>query len=261
MGRTRVLFGLVLIGSFVIGRHPVSAAVLIAGSPADGSWLSDVQSKIVGTGLISGSVDTFDLNAATPTLAQLQSYKAVLVFTDYQALDSAALGNVLSDYVDGGGGVVQATFAFSNELSIGGRWQTGNYSVFQLGDQSESVVLTLGTIYDAGNPILNGVSSFNGGNSSYYNTFPGMRAGAIRVADWSNGVPLIGTDVTSFNGRVAGLNFYPPSSDSRSDFWNSTTDGGLIMANSLNYVAVPEPSTFVLAVLAFGLLYAKSPRR
>jgi hypothetical protein len=38
-------------------------------------------------------------------------------------------------------------------------------------------------------------------------------------------------------GRVAALNFYPPSSNVRSDFWQSSTDGGLLMANALLWAA------------------------
>ena len=32
---------------------------------------------------------------------------------------------------------------------------------------------------------------------------------------------------------MVGLNFYPPSSDARTDFWASSTSGGTLMANSL----------------------------
>ena len=82
------------------------ASVLIAGAPSTASWLNDVQAKIAGTGLISGSVDVLNVGSSTPTLAQLQAYDAVLFFSDASFADPTTFGNVLADYVDAGGGVV-----------------------------------------------------------------------------------------------------------------------------------------------------------
>ena len=239
------------------------ASVLIAGAPNSASWLNDVQAKIAGTGLISGSVDILNVSSSTPTLAQLQAYDAVLFFSDgVDFADSTTFGNVLADYVDAGGGVVQATFSFwSTSIDIGGRWRAQNYDVWQPGGQSSPGNLTLGTIYDPSNPILAGVTSFNGGSLSYYNTVGSLNPGAVAVADWSNGAPLIAVNTSTFAGKIAGLNFYPPSSDARSDFWVSSTDGALLMANSLNFVtkqvSVPEPNS-LLGLFAIGTLGAAS---
>jgi hypothetical protein len=52
---------------------------------------------------------------------------------------------------------------------------------------------------------------------------------------------------------VAGLNFYAPSSDARGDFWRSNTDGGLLMANSLNFAAAPVPELASLTLLGTGI--------
>ena len=240
------------------------ASVLIAAPdfPGNSSWLNDVQAKIAGTGLISGSVDILNVGSSTPTLAQLQAYDAVLFFSDTSFANPTTFGNVLADYVDAGGGVVQATFSFwSTFIDIGGRWRAQNYDVWQPGGQSQRRNLTLGTIYDPSNPILAGVTSFNGGSSSYYNTVGSLNPGAVAVADWSNGVPLIAVNTSTFAGKIAGLNFYPPSSDARSDFWLSSTDGALLMANSLNFVtqqvSVPEPNS-LLGLFAIGTLGAAS---
>jgi len=238
------------------------ASVLIAGSPSTASFLNDVQAKIAGTGLISGSVDILNVSSSTPTLAQLQAYDAVLFFSDFGFADPTTFGNVLADYVDAGGGVVQATFSFwSAGADIGGRWRAQNYDVWQPGGQNQPGNLTLGTIYDPSNPILAGVTSFNGGSRSFYNTVGPLNPGAVAVADWSNGAPLIAVNTSTFAGKIAGLNFYPPSSDARSDFWVSSTDGALLMANSLNFVtkqvSVPEPNS-LLGLFAIGTLGAAS---
>nr|WP_228021152.1 PEP-CTERM sorting domain-containing protein [Microcystis sp. LEGE 08355] len=202
-----------------------------------------------------------DVSSSTPTLAQLQAYDAVLSFSDYGFADTTTFGNVLADYVDAGGGVVQATFSFYNgyDLDIGGRWKAQNYNVWQLGQQNNPGNLTLGTIYDPSNPILAGVTSFNGGSASFYNTVGSFNPGAVAVADWSNGAPLIAVNTSTFAGKIAGLNFYPPSSDARPDFWLSSTDGARLMANSLNFVTkqVPEPNS-LLGLFAIGTLGAAS---
>ena len=233
-------------------RTAFAINVLIGGTPHVNDWLFDVQAKIVATGQISGNVDVFDNSAGLPTLAQLQAYDAVLIFTDDGIVGDIGLGNTLASYVDSGGGVVQMTFSYwnTNGPGIRGLWQTGGYSVWQTGQQASPGGLTLGTIYDPNSPILAGVTSFNGGASSYYNTVPGLNPGAVAIADWSNGAPLIAANTQSFSGRVVGLNFYPVSSDANSTlgFWDASTDGGLLMANALNFAAAPEPSAAILAI-------------
>jgi hypothetical protein len=214
--------------------------VLIVGASSFGATgHADVQSKIAGTELISGSVDIFDAQLGTPTLAQLLTYQAVLFFSDSSFANNSFLGDVLADYVDTGGGVVEMTFALqdSGSLAIAGRWRSGGYEPLINGTQSSGVLLTLGTLHQSGHPILSGVSSFSGGSGSFHNVVGGVSAGATLVADWSNGLPLIATNTGSFTGRTAALDFHPVSSDTRADLWDSTTDGDLLMANALAFVA------------------------
>ncbi len=207
--------------------------VLLVAADYD-AWVPEVQAKLLGTGLFT-TVDIFDAKLGTPTLVQLQAYDAVLVWSDFAFADPTALGDVLADYVDGGGGVVQAMFSFYNTIPVGGRWQAQGYNVWQYGSSSPGTSLTLGTIHQPGHPILAGVAGFNGGTSSYHATVGALNPGAAAIADWSNGRPLIADNITSFSGCVAGLNFFPPSSDVSSDFWDASTDGDLLMANALLY--------------------------
>jgi hypothetical protein len=228
------LFGLTALAG---GWTDLKADVLVAGAVSDPAWLDDVRSKIVGTGLIAGNVDTLNVRTSTPTLATLQAYDAVLIFSDAPLANSDALGNTFADYVDGGGGVVQATFVFTSGNGLGGRWTAQNYDVWQRGYEGAPGGLTLGTVYVPNHPILTGVTSFNGGSSSYQNVVGSLHPNATAIADWSNGRPLIAANTSSFAGGVAGLNFYPVSSDVRSDLWQASTDGDLLMANALNFVA------------------------
>lgn len=208
--------------------------VAIYGAPATDSWNTDVRNKVLASGLFS-QVDVFRVDTATPTLAELQQYAAVLVYSDASFANAQNLGNVLADYVDAGGGVVIGTFAHSTTFGFAGRLATGGYLPFTLsGGSSAPGGLTL-VINQSGHPILAGVSSFNGGSSSYHNDISAT-AGTTLVASWSNGRPLVGARQVGLS-RLVGLNFYPPSSAARSDFWSAGTDGGRIMANSLLWAA------------------------
>jgi hypothetical protein len=81
-------------------------------------------------------------------------------------------------------------------------------------------------------PLLDGVVSFDGGSSSYHNSPVTNATGATLVAHWSDGQPLVSARGLTF-GRIAGLNFYPPSSDAYSSLWLAATDGARLMANAL----------------------------
>jgi hypothetical protein len=251
----------VLCSTLAASRVAQGSALLI-GTPAGGApWSADVQSKIEGTGLISGNVDVFDATAATPTLAQLDNYSSVLVYSDVPFSDPTDLSNTLADYVDQGHNVVVATFALTNN-AIGldsGRLLTGGYLPYVEGPQSQEVELTLGTVLVPSSPLVAGVHSFDGGSSSYYDNVS-LVPGSQLVADWSNGVPLIADNVFS-KGSVVGLNFYPVSSDQRSDFWLSSTDGATILADALNFNSTPVPEPTSLAIAAGALCLLKRPRK
>ncbi len=208
--------------------------VAVYGWPGTASWNSDVQTKLQDTGLFT-SVDAFD--ATFPTLAQVQAYDAVLVYSDNPMSNAAPLGDVLADYVDLGGGVVVATFFFystsSNDMGMAGALATDGYLPLTVASQGGSSGLTM-NVLDWSHPIMAGVSSFNGGSSSFQNSSISVVSGANAVADWSNGQPLVAEWSPSWTaGTVVGLNFFPPSSSARTDFWDASTDGDLLMANAL----------------------------
>jgi hypothetical protein len=213
--------------------------VLIAGAPATAAWNNDVQAQLRSTNLFS-AVDIFDTNTGTPTLAQLQTYDAVLVYSDIGFQDPIALGNVLADYVDSGGGVVCSPFDYLNSfpnITLAGRWLTGNYQIMLQTPSFQVGAATLGAEVYAGHPILSGVASFSGGSSSYRVTGSALNTGGFTIASWSTG-DILAAASTKLPNR-ADLNFYPPSSNARDDFWSTATDGALLMGNALVYVCKP----------------------
>ena len=208
--------------------------LFLEGSP-DPTWEADVVNKLTAAGI--PTVDLFDIDAATPTLAMLQMYDVVILSTDGAALDPVGLGNVVGQYVDAGGHVVNMMFAVNSNV--------GNFSIdygllpdanFASGSQS------LGTIYDAGHPVMQGVTTFsNFVSGSGYLATGTVRPGATLLADYGDGTPLaiIAENYgASGTARMVYLNFYTPSSDTgRADFWDASTDGVALMVNSLNWAA------------------------
>jgi hypothetical protein len=228
----RLIASFVLLLSIGASAQAGQIAVAILGSPNGGlAWNQDVQSKLLGTGFFS-RVDIYDISQTTPSLSTLETYQAVLVYSDsngYQ--DSTQLGDTLADYVDAGFGVVVAVFADAS-IPFSGRFATQDYWAIDPAAQDAGPELTLGT-YDASSPLMAGVTNFDGGGSSYRSSGP-IDPLATLVASWSDGSPLVASRFINSVPRVD-LNFYPPSNAVRSDFWLQTTDGALLLGNALVY--------------------------
>jgi hypothetical protein len=244
---------------FALSALGLAGPVNIALVYSDSFYESDVYNKLNATG--DFNITQINAEGVTPTVAQLQNYAAVLVWSNNLFLDRTALGNNLDAYLNGGGGVVVSVFANTNPSCCSGLLGnfTNDLGITEVADTS-GVDLTLGTIHVPGSPLLNGVTSFDGGIDSFND--PGtLVAGFTDVADWSNGVPLVVTGHIG-SGTTVDLNFYPGSSDAQSGFWLSNTNGTQLMADALLYsagatgTATPEPASSVLAGTALAACVA-----
>jgi hypothetical protein len=160
------------------------------------------------------------------------------VWSNYDFQDAVLLGDTLADYVDTGGGVVVAVFANCETLVtrvLGGRWLQG-YDVLPSfgGIDYSGGPHTLGTVHAPGHPVMNGVTSFDGGGASFRALSTSLTAGSTLIAEWSDGKVLA---AQGLNPQRVDLGFYPPSDGCVSGWWDSTTDGDLLMANALGHVA------------------------
>ena len=225
---------LLLISSASFAQLP---NVLVAGAPATAAWNGDVKAKLMATGQFS-NVDIFNTSMGNVTLSQLMGYDAVLVYTDMSPMNATALGDTLAAYVDAGGGVVNCVF-YTTGIGVGGAFNTSTYQCIVPSSQTQNVQLTLGTIQLPSHPLVQGLTSFNGGTSSYHSSSTTLAPGAYRVADWSDGSFLITAknSVGPMGVNRVDLDFFPPSDSMRADFWIDSTQGALIMANALTYVS------------------------
>jgi len=214
-------------------------SVALVGSDGTAS-LADVQSKLVDTGVFN-SVTIINTRFVTPTVMELQAFDGVMVYSAFEYADPVALGNNLADYVDGGGGVVSAMFEVAVSASfprhvLAGRWESGQYYVVTRSAHQVFNAAVLGTIHEPAHPTVEGVSSFDGGTGSYRPTTTNLTDGSTIIASWSDGMPLVAVKPVNRVNRVD-LGFYPTSSDVSSSFWQVGTDGDLLMANALAWVA------------------------
>ncbi|MFA5508253.1 MAG: hypothetical protein WC423_22710, partial [Vulcanimicrobiota bacterium] len=201
----------------------ISVALVHADSD---NYAADVQAKLTATGVFS-VVDDIDAETSTPTLADLQDYDAVLVWSNSPFSNPTALGDVLADYFDGGGRVVTAQASSVTNYAIGGRF-LDDYLMILVGATTAFPSDSLGTINEPGSPLLVDVTTFAATNS--LSSTGGAINGGIVVAEWGNGRPLVVRG--NFNGRNrVDLNFFPPSSNVFANYW--TGDGAELMRNAL----------------------------
>jgi len=238
--RRRFLMSWLRIGTLSLLTGAASAGTLdVAILAADSAPKpQDVQSKLLATGQFD-SVDIIDVQHTTPTLAQLQNYSAVLVYKNWTYADSTSLGNTLADYYDAGGGVVCTVFeTASNRFFLGGRWASGPYHALARGGIQFTYpgLNEIGTIYDSSHPVVDGVTTFTAGARPNYT---GLTPSSFRIADYVGGFPLAAAK-PYLGHHIVDLGFFAPSTDvTVNAAWTSATNGDLIMANALVFVASP----------------------
>ena len=215
--------------------------VLLVHAVPDASWVADVSNKIRATGLI-GITDAVNASTSTPVLSTFKQYDAVLAFSDVPWQNPVALGNVMADYADWGGGVVTTQFNyyanFSPNVLLQGRWTSGNYGlIVPAGDVRTP--LSIGTRQYPNHPILAGVDTFSA--NVPYAPRGAVTSDGLRIADWTNGSPLV--VVSRSRANRVDLGMYPPSSSVIASFWDASTKGGRLMANALVYSVKPYVAT------------------
>jgi hypothetical protein len=170
----------------------------------------------------------------------------VLIFTGDNGpflADTTALGSVLADYVDQGGGLVTAFAAVVYnpspplpQLALGGRYVSDQYYLIPRVSSIAGSQVS-GAVLDSTHPIMAGFTSLHAGSLNAWADTTFVVSGATVILEWADGTPLVVTGDIGGVRRVD-LNFYPPSSESPdSGLWVASTDGDKLMANALTWAA------------------------
>ena len=165
---------------------------------------SGTDPTILRTGLAAfpdvNRVDYFDASSAIPTLGYLSQYDVVVVMSNNFFANASQTGNILADYVDAGGKVIEAvaSFATGGGWELAGRFVTGGYEPFVHGP-AEMFAHSLGS-FDATHLIMQGVTVLTDALPAGV----GLKPQAVWVASWNNGKPLVATQ----GGNVVGINIY-----------------------------------------------------
>ncbi len=213
--------------------------VLVLSSDRNSSWYNDVHTKIQNTGLF----EVVDFHSACDSIAsyeKLMNYDAVFFYNVNSAYQQTILADNITNYINNGGGFVDAICHTGNYSPL---WsiEVDDYRVFQEARYSSSYgAITAITKDIPTHPILENVETF-AAQATYQvkNSDITLLSNAYTVVTGNNGNPLVCAreNVGQSNARRVALNFLPISSDVFSNQYSPTTDGALLMANALLWVA------------------------
>ncbi|MEE9269903.1 MAG: S8 family serine peptidase [Candidatus Krumholzibacteria bacterium] len=149
------------------------------------------------------TVDVYNGRFIPPTAESLLQYHCVIAMNDVPFDDPVAIGDVLADYVDFGGGVILTigTFftVFGVDYAIHGRFMDEGYSPFEIGSWFPGIG-RLGS-FDASHPIMRDVTEAYTSLVTETHTTPG----ASLLASFTNLQRFIatkGVDVVAVNGYL-----------------------------------------------------------
>jgi hypothetical protein len=167
-----------------------------------------LEQALVGSRLIDAAdLTSIDVRFTTPTLDTLSEYGAVVVWSNFPFGDPNGLGNVLADYVDQGGGVAIATYAFSSIWRLTGRITAPGYSPFNhFGNPTGTSGMIDFANSKTAHPIMAGVTQTQPyfENSNYTN--PDLTAGATLIAVDTAGNRVVAVNE---NERIVGISIFP----------------------------------------------------
>ena len=199
-------------------------SVLAAASDMTGNY-NNILGMLKGNpGL--GPILDYSVRYGTPGRGLLESFPVVMTWTNYPYNDPVAMGDILADYVDGGGKALTTMFSMGTHgYAMEGRFVDQDYGPITGSDTLYSTS-SLGS-YDPDHPVMNGVSA---ASSSYRLADTSLTADATEVARWADGELFVGVK----NDRsTAAVTAFPGHS------WTGDLDN--VIWNSINWLGASRP--------------------
>ena len=237
-GTTATALGIVLVATVVALLVPtpapigatsfVSPDVLIvhsAGLP--NQELEDWAQDLAAAPAI-GDVRLFDAEGSTPNNADLSGIEVVIVHSNLDFANTNATGDLLADFVDQGGRVIEMTYAFacteddSNGPNtpilwgLGGRWETAGYAALVPSDprggtcaRYEWPSSSSMQVVAPSSPYMSGVGGIDVTSQVDMNTGLVVAQDATLLATWTSPAnePLVAVG----DNCVMGVNVFPPA--------------------------------------------------
>ncbi len=164
-----------------------------------------------------GPILDYDAQYGTPGLGLLDSFPVVMTWSNYTYNDAVAMGDVLADYVDGGGKALATMFSIGTHgWAIEGRFADQDYGPITGGNILYST-FSLGT-YDPDHPIMNGVST---ASAHYRLDGTSLTADATEVARWADGELFVGVKNDRSTAAVTAFPAHTWTGDLDNVIWNS----------------------------------------
>lgn len=247
---------MLLLAALLLAPAQAHDVLLLHGTST--AWVAQVEGYLLADPRIT-TVSSRDGSVLTPTLTQLQAYDAVLLFSDAAWAQPTALGDALSAYLDGGGGVVVASFTFGE-----GNQPTGAFlPLLPILPSSAIPVPDVLVPVDPSSPLMAGVTSVDVLGSSYLADAP-LAAGAHLVASFTGGGAAVAEWSIDGLGTVVGVNLFPPDATQFPLSWDPSTDGATLFANALDFAALNLGTPVVRRFRAWshgvcpGLIYLRA---
>jgi hypothetical protein len=218
-----------------VGQTTVVSKVLILTADNDAS---DIETVLDSFDDIEADIFPKD-SLPTIKVSSLAPYDVVFTTNNTQWLgaggvDPEVIGDVLADYIDGGGKVIANEFAYSYDAwKMAGRFIDEDYGPFESATADENIDAELGDILVSNHPLVKGVSALS---YSGYVQNVSLADGATAVAAWDNGELFLAA-----NANVVALNLLPSLGNGDPLQWEG--DLPLIYQNAVHYLVGPTNVT------------------
>lgn len=186
---------------------PHGPRVLLLEADYDEEGMSDIKTALEGFGDLS-DVDLFDAANGIPSLTYLLSYDVVITWSNYEYYDAVAIGDVLADYVDSGGKVINLVYALgTNSSAMQGRFMIEEYTAIN-GSDSPYNSACLGSV-SSSHPVMSDITDVC---DSYRLEDGYLSNSSTAVAYWNDGEIFVAVkndrSVVSMTGYIGHVHIW-----------------------------------------------------